>query len=65
MEVEIIGAAGGASRLPYKKVDMVLEMRNHIKHTQTLTLRMERRIYSFGGDSRSGDVGGGDPSIVG
>ena len=35
------------------------------KHTQTLTLRMERRIYSFGSDSRSGDVGGGDPSIVG
>ena len=25
---------------------------------------MERRIYSFGSDSRSGDVGGGDPSVL-
>ena len=35
------------------------------KHTQHRTLRMKRRIYSFGNDSRSGDVGSGDPSIVG
>ena len=26
VEVEIIGATGGASRRPYKKADMVLEM---------------------------------------
>ena len=29
------------------------------KHTQTLTLRMERRIYSFGGVCGSGDNRGG------
>ena len=35
VEVEIIGVAGGASRLPYKKADMVLETRNHISTHST------------------------------
>ena len=27
-------------------------------------LRMEHRVYSFGGDGWNGDVGGGDPSVL-